>query len=75
MIKRHPQEFQVLKYVKTMSSHGLSVSIESICKRFVFDERLVKKYINFLISMGEIVEQEENNKIIFVTEKWFLRKK
>ena len=70
-VKKYPQEFQVLKYIRTMSSHGLTASIESICKRFGLDEKIVQKYVTFLINMGEILEQQENNERIFVTDRWF----
>ena len=73
-VKKYQQEFQVLKYVRTMSSHGLSASIESICKRFGFDDRTVQKYVAFLINLGEILELQENNERIFVTDRWFLTK-
>ena len=73
-VKKYHQEFQVLKYVRTMSSHGLTASIESICKRFGLDEKTVQRYVTFLINMGEILEQQENNERIFVTDRWFLTK-
>ena len=73
-VKKYHQEFQVLKYIRTMSSHGLTASIESICKRFGLDEKIVQGYVTFLINMGEILELQENNERIFVTDRWFLTK-
>jgi len=70
-VKKYHQEFQVLKYVRTMSSHGLSASIESICKRFGLDERTVQRYVTFLIDVGEMLVIQENNERIFVTYRWF----
>ena len=68
-VKKYPQEFQVLKYIRTMSSHGLTASIESICKRFGLDERTAQRYVTFLIDLGEILEQQENNERRFVTDR------
>lgn len=72
--KKYPQEFQVLKYIRTMSSHHLTATIESISKRFGLEEKMSQKYIKFLINMGEITELEEENEKGFVTDKWFLTK-
>ena len=73
-VKKYHQEFQVLKYIRTMSSHGLTATRESICKRFGLDERTVQRYVTFLINMGEILEQQEKNERTFVTDRWFLTK-
>ncbi len=54
-----------------MSSHDLTATVESICKRFGLDEKMVQGYVTFLISMVEILEQQENNERIFVTDRWF----
>jgi hypothetical protein len=72
--KRHPQEFQVAKYIRTMSSHHLVATNELICKRFGLEERIVQNYVAFLIGVGEIQELEQDEEIVFVTEKWFLTK-
>lgn len=71
--KRYHQEFQVLKYIRTMSSHHLTATIESISKRFGLEDKISQKYVTFLISMGEISELEEEPKG-FVTDKWFMTK-
>ena len=72
--KKYHQEFQILKYIRTMSSHCLTASVKSICERFGLDERVVESYVLFLINMGEILELQGNNERIFVTDKWFLTK-
>jgi hypothetical protein len=69
--KRHPQEFQVAKYIRTMSSHHLVATIDLICKRFGLEEIIVQKYVTFLIGVGEIQGLMQNDEIVFVTEKWF----
>ena len=73
-VKKYHQEFQVLKYIRTMSSHHLTATITLICKRFGLDERIVEKYVTFLINMGEIVELQKNDERNFVTHRWFFTK-
>jgi hypothetical protein len=69
--KRYPQEFQVAKYVRTMSSHHLVATTELICKRFGLEEKIVQQYVTFLIRVGEIQELQQNDESVFVTDKWF----